>query len=639
MTCSILITNVTGEQLPAVPGSCKTRVTVNGTATDCDLVTLTVRCPCGNTICTQTVTVNLNGVVTGNSAESGYFVNGEWELVMTLDCCCGGNIYLSAHCPGVNCSTSWTGTLNCPTCCPVTSTTVSIGNCADDDTVQVTFTTSVSLPHDCPDAVVHIDFGNGPPGWPHTVANGSSFTETHTYPAGNYTAQVIVDTPTNCPPEQVPLQITCPDTEPVDCCPQIETSVGYGACDADGNAAVTIEVTVTPAPYPNCPPAEVQIDWGNGDLGQAHSFAAAGSFSETRVLPEGPHSATIVVNAPHGCDSEQVSIMVMCPPCCPSVTITPCIQDCLLNGHHTVGFQVTVTPPAAPCPPEAITFYLDYGDGRQEDQVILPAGATSYSVSELHTYTGAAALQDNTVSIVVTSPDECAGTYGALVIDKCCPTPRLWLCGILFLVMSVSFTLLLLFLLFWGGNLASATCDVSCMWFTAPAVTLQYVVLGFAISSVVLLILYLILCYRCSCGWLLKLLWRMFFGAGLLYAILAQCAYGWVSLVIGLILMVLGIIMLIIWYNQCCVTLCRLLTEMMQWIAGVVIVFITQWVGDQGLAQGCLFGFPSGNQPVSGSGIPHFSVFMLAGILAALLVLLMPPLCIIFPDQEDEDDD
>jgi hypothetical protein len=247
-----------------------------------------------------------------------------------------------------------------------------------------------------------------------------------------------------------------------------------------------------------------------------------------------------------------VNIFVPCTDCCPNVSVSPCIPDCGPDPDRTVQFQITVAPKGRPCRRKAVSFQMDFGDGSQGQSVTIPAGGSAYSYTETHTYSGAAALQDNNAALIVSQPPECAGSYGSVLIPKCCRKKLAALCATLFWLMSWAFALALWFLLLWlfGSIVASP----------------QTVALTFATLGVVLLIVYLAQCAKCLCGWVWRLLWRILFGAGLLYAIHAACAASWWSVLIGAILILIAFfVFLRKWRNLCCVSECDWLKEILFW--------------------------------------------------------------------------
>lgn len=443
--------------------------------------------------------------------------------------------------------------VKCPNCCPTATVVVEKGECLNGS-LTATFIVNVTVPKGCPPAIVQLDFGDGGHGAQHSIAGSGSFTETHSYPTGSYSAALDVIAPAGCPSQPVPIKVECDD-----CCPDLSTEVSYGECDGAGNAVVTFVTTVTPKPAP-CPPAQVQIDFGGGDLGAVHTFSSPGSFTETRTFSAGPHSVTVNVLVPSGCRPEQVNIFVPCDDCCPSVSVSPCIPDCSDAPDRTVEFQITVAPKGPPCPPKAVSFQMDFGDGSPGQSVTIPAGGAAYSYTETHTYSGAAALQDNNAELILSQPPECAGSYGSVVVPRCCRPKRATLCRTLFWLMSWAFTFAVLALLSWlFGS------------FVAPQVSMQAFFALAAIGVVILIVFLLLRCPKCLCGWVWRLLWRIFFAAGLLYAIFAACTvFHWQSVLIGVLMILLAFFFLRQWRRKCCVSECAWLAEIIFWAVNIL---------------------------------------------------------------------
>jgi hypothetical protein len=487
-------------------------------------------------------------------------------------------------------------TVECVKCCPTLSVKVKKGECKNGSQTA-TFVVGVTVPPGCPAAVVQLDFGDGSQGALHSFAVSGSYTEIHSYTSGSYSAAVNVIAPAGCAPHKEPIEVDCPD-----CCPDLSTEVKYGPCGEDGNAVVTLITTVTPKPKP-CPPAQVQVDWGGGNLGAVHTFATPGSFSESATFSAGPHSAAVNVLVPSDCKPKPVNIFVPCTDCCPSVSVSPCIPDCTLDADRTVDFQITVGPKGSPCPPKAVSFQMDFGDGTQGQSVTIPAGGSAYTYTETHTYAGAAALQDNNAELIVSQPPECAGSYGSVLIPKCCKPKRAAFCVTLLWAMSATFAVAVLFLLYWLLGSAYPTPPNWQNWF-------------FALASlgVAMLIVYLMLCTKCRCGWVWVLLWRVFFAAGLFYAIFAACAFTstsmlhWLGALIGVLMVLLAFFFLWLWWKKCCVSLCKLLSEI--FFLAVFTLGVVGTLSAYAPFTACLYVIPIPNNPIK--------LLVLAGILFTL---------------------
>jgi hypothetical protein len=396
--CNLNITSVVGgPTVKFTPTLCETYITISGTIVSlpgvapCPAVTVSASCPYNSTSTYQSYsgTIDRNGAVAGQ-VTSGFLVGNNWQVTLVTFCCCDGPISVTASCPSLNCSDTKTiSSLQCQSlCCPAISTQVSHGECDGAGNALVTFTVTVNAAaiNGCPQTQVQMDFGDGGPlGAIHTFPPSGSFTEQHLYSSGTHIAFINVISPTGCAQVEVPINVPCPPS----CCPTITPKISYGPCDPGGNSLVTFSIGVVPNNNPLCPETKVQMDFGDGGpLGVIHAFPSAGSFTEQHSYSAGPHTAFVNVISPTGCKQSQIPIYVQCPPCCPDISITPCIPDCDGNANRTVKFQITVTQKPPPCPPMAVSVQMDFGDGSHGALVAVPANTQSYSYTETHSYTG-----------------------------------------------------------------------------------------------------------------------------------------------------------------------------------------------------------------------------------------------------------
>lgn len=600
-SCSLNITGVVGVYtVKMTPTICATAIKISGTVVSslasppCPVITVSATCQYGSTSTSLTYsgTIDRNGIVTGQ-VTGGFLVGDNWQVTLNTNCCCGTQVIVAASCPSLNCSASETVlSLRCQSpCCPMIETQVSYGECDGSGNALVTFTVSVNAAAigACKETAVQMDFGGGSPlGAIHTFPPSGSFTEQHQYSSGPHIAFINVISPAGCQQVEVPINVPCP---PAGCCPKIAPDVSYGPCDAAGISLVTFVVSVSPNIATGCPETEVQMDFGDGNpLGATQTFLAPGSFTEQHSYSSGPHTAFVNVISPTGCKQVQIPISVQCTPCCPDVSITPCIPDCDGDANRTVTFEISVTKKPLPCPPIAVSFQMDFGDGSSGAPITAPANLQSYSYTEVHPYTGSAALQSNTASLQISQPPQCAGSYSPQVIPACCTKARAAWCENLFWTMSFSLAFALLFGLFtlFPATFSCATC---LLFTTQPGYVPLYSFYLFAILGVVALIVYILFCKKCRCIWFYFLLWRTLFGAGLLYFVFAKCSLGILSVLIGLGLMLIGYLFLKKWMQDCCVALCDVLKESLVWL--VLIMFIASIfaaiVLGLSLANGCIY--------------------------------------------------
>jgi hypothetical protein len=213
---------------------------------------------------------------------------------------------------------------------------------------------------------------------------------------------------------------------------------------------------------------------------------------------------------------------------------------------------------------------MDFGDGSTGgSHTYPPSGSGSYI--ETHTYTGSAALQNNTAALNVIQPQGCPGW--STVIPKCCKPKLANWCALLFNLMTGSLALALVFLLL--QLLCSVPIPTSVIW-------------AALVIFIVALVVYLLLqCPKCRCGWLYLLLWRVLFGVGLLLAIFSGCpaCSPW-SFWIGLGLLILGIVFLLLWKKGCCVKPCAFLKEIILWVGAILLPLVATILSFAG--QACL---------------------------------------------------
>lgn len=531
-----------------VPQGSATNVTISGTiiplaGVACPDLRVTIRCG--------------DQSVTGSATITGQ----NWTITLLTKCSCDQTITVAASCPALNCSATATGVIVCPqNCCPQITTSFRVGECDANGNRPVTFSVTVTAvsSSECPKTQVQMDFGDGSPlGAIHTFPPSGSYTETHTYAPGNFTPCVKVISPQNCPPVCVSLSV------PKCCCPKLTTEFTVGDCDDAGKRKVCLTTSVV---VPSGCEVTVQWDFGDGTMGSTHTFSPGStSFTECHDYAPGSYTLHLNVLSPKGCPSSSVTVNVPpCPDCCPGISVTPCIEDCDKDGNRLVTFTIAVNAKPAPCP--QVQVQMDFGDGNSGGvNSFQPSSSGSYI--ETHTYTGSAALQDNTAALNVIQPQGCPGW--SQVIPKCCPPKRVHWCNFLFDLMTGSLALaLVLQLLKWLCSIPIPTAVVLTLLGVFAAALLAYLFLG---------------CPKCRCGWLYLLLWRVLSGVGLLLAIFAGCiantpgcgpgclACNHWTFWIGLGLLILGIVFLLLWKKKCCVKLCDFLKEIVLWVGSILI--------------------------------------------------------------------
>ena len=435
----------------------------------------------------------------------------------------------------------------CPPCCDVQMSSTVSANCNNGKRAV-----TLQILNNCPATInAQCDFGDGSSGSVSLAAGNNSVT--HIYAPGSYTAVLHIP---GCP------DVSKTFTVPPCCCPQITTSVEVGQCDDFGKTNVCLTGIVDVPAGCN---VTVQWDFGDGQKDGNHSFSSgSNTFTECHDYAPGSYQAHLNVVSPSGCKSSSIKVNVPPCDCCPSVSVIPCVEDCDKHGNRLVTFIVSVSAKPAPCP--SIQVQMDFGDGSMGGTHSLPPGG-SVSYTETNTYTGSAALQDNTAALNVIQPQGCPGW--SQVIPKCCRPKRMTTCKLLLFAASLLLALSLFFLLISFCSL----CTIITGWcFNLSPTLLRKISLGLALSALIPLIFFLVLCTKCICGWIWLLLWRVLFFVGVLYAVFARCCMGIWSVLIGIALMLIGFAFLLCWRKKCCVRCCAFLGEIVWWMGTVVIV-------------------------------------------------------------------
>lgn len=418
---------------------------------------------------------------------------------------------------------------------------------------------------------------------------GSASGGTATVTGGNWSVTIqskcLCNAPVNVTavcPDNPPCSATFTGPLPCNCCPRVTvTAPQIGPCDANGNRPVTF-ITSISVVQSGCAPVVVERDFGDNTTGAAQVISTAGTFTYTEVHTYAPGNYTSLLNvlSPSGCPPAPIAVSVpSCPPvaCCPVLNAGVNVGNCDGSGNFTATFSLTVTV-AAGCPSAVVQ--LDFGDGNLNAAQSFGAGTTT--VSYPHTYNTNNAPY--TASFNVIAPSGCPGatvTVSPPNTPECdCTTTALsWFCPLLFGIMTFGFGLALACVLL---STCSGLSAISNGLLTASAV--------FAALALLALILYLIFCNKCTqCGWFYLLLWRIFFGVGVIYAIFAACCGGLTAFLIGLGLIVLGILFLVLWANQCNKTLCEVLAEIILTLAVYILPAISLLLSNFALLSACLY--------------------------------------------------
>lgn len=292
MACTLTIQTVTGQGQPNAP---LTSVTVKGSATGCNAVTVRIHCT------GQGSAEHQNVPVTAAGGWQTTFTAQEIKVAGCLECESPDfPITVSAVCsepvdPTQSCSDSKVfAEIPCGNgnCCPTVSIIATEGNCDSQGRRLVTFQVTTTPDPGCPDTVVaQLDFGDGTLGSGFPVPPNNVWTETHAYVPGTYTAKAHIILPAGC--EDIPIKVgpleECP-------CPMVtlaEPSI-KGCVDSNSKASVTLTATVSPAV------AGCLLEWqfDDGYQVQTQIPADANSFADTQsheYASAGSHSVSVTV--------------------------------------------------------------------------------------------------------------------------------------------------------------------------------------------------------------------------------------------------------------------------------------------------------------------------------------------------------
>jgi len=164
----------------------------------------------------------------------------------------------------------------------------------------------------------------------------------------------------------------------------------------------------------------------------------------------------------------------------------------------------------------------------------------------------------------------------------CKKTYKRWFCPLVFFLMTLSFAI----------AIALIILD-TCLALSVVSLTLADVGTAFLALGFLGLAAYYLLCRKCQCGWVLKLLWRVAFAVGAVITTFAgSCS---TFLLPGLILIAVGLALLIWWARRCKKTLCQVLKEVILVIATFIVPTITFVLGLAALQASLLVLFTIGS--------------------------------------------
>ncbi len=267
MACQVVITSVTASGPPL------SAVTVTGTATVPDCMTVTVKVVCGGTpLSSLTVPVDAGG---------------NWSATFTdfvgTKCVCGSEYVVTAKCDQSSICREGlaSGNLDCMGQCPTAMVSVSIGDCQPDGTREVMLNATIT-PGSDPTIVTQWEVEAG------VFASASaslSYGVTHYYDPGQaYVAVLHVVLPPGCPPIGSvaigPLE-PCP-------CPELAVNATVAGCaDANTAATATFTATLTP-PGSNCGSYHWTFGDGTTEITTTptttHLYQTSGTFAASAAI-------------------------------------------------------------------------------------------------------------------------------------------------------------------------------------------------------------------------------------------------------------------------------------------------------------------------------------------------------------------
>ncbi len=535
MACSITITSVTGI---GPPGGIPSSIHVNGTAVDCEEVTVTANC--GGGAFSTTVPVAADGSWTANLS-----------VPLNAGCSCGKDIRIHVVCtadPG--CFKDFSGAIECKRAegCPEIALVASIGDCNPDGTRAVTLAATIAS---ATPGAAQFAFGDSALGAAF-VFPPASHTETHNYsPGGPYTATLSIILPTGCPSASITIG---PLAECV--CPEVTnlTATVPGCAGSGSSATVSFTGTVTGSPI-GC---TYHWDFGDGSPdvvttapSATHVYTSAGTFAVAVTLICGDCVRTTTVS-------------VIVPPCCPIVTDITISVDPANACADGAGRFARITFTATTNPAGALgTFTWMFDDGSP------PQTTTAPTINHDYATPGTKTIQ---VSFTPAIPGCMATSFSRTFSVASCggttpppPPPGGENGGCTGLR--------------WAGvilAILAALCLYICICVPGAGTAFCWVAAGFAVASAILLGIWAFFCPNKPCRWGLLLASQIALGAGLGALYFATCC-PWLWPV-GAGLIIAGIAGMLTWREQCKKTWCQLFAELAVVIT-VVVIPVLSWLG------------------------------------------------------------
>lgn len=263
--------------------------------------------------------------------------------------------------------------------------------------------------------------------------------------------------------------------------------------------------------------------------------------------------------------------------CCPTVDIQVEQGDCKGDGTKPVTISATLTP----APNSTIPIQADL----VLDGVSVQSGTGSSSIAILNlSHSGDLASGSHTACVQVNQPN-CGSQCTTFAFEcktengdgensaDCKKTYKKWFCPLVYTIMTLSFAIAIALLIL--GPCFSLS------------VSLADVGAGILVLALVAFVVFWLLCSKCLCGWIQKLLWRVAFTVGMVVTTFAGCCTT-TFLLPGLVLIGVGIAFLLWWGHLCKKSLCDVLKEVLFVILAFVVPVIAFLLSFQPL-QACLY--------------------------------------------------
>jgi PKD repeat protein len=315
-------------------------------------------------------------------------------------------------------------------------------------------------------------------------------------------------------------------------CPTLDDiTVSEGPCDPDGmHRPVTFTPHITGA-------ATGQFDWIVDGL----SFPGFGGPLTIDMPADGQtHTVELkIFDKVSGCaaDLSKTFTVDLCCPVITDITATP--GDCSTSGSQRA---VTLTAATTGAPPDSYTW--DFGDGSA------PFGPPGAATTPAHQYSPGS----YTVTLTIARAGCPQNTFTKKITVDQCPTSggggESLGCGLLrwLIVILLAASVFVVIVALCLPNLSQQVQYI-----------LYGIAIGLAVAAVIAFLIWLFLCPSKPCAWGLLLAWQVLLATGLISLYLTACCP---VLWFGLIAVVVGVVLMIVWGRRCKKSLCAVLAEL-----------------------------------------------------------------------------